>query len=208
MHKRELERRLSALEGFEEPSADREQYRTPSPIAAHVVHLAGLHDDLTGTVVDLGAGTGVLAIGAALAGADRVVGVEIDPSAIHVARANEEAVGPPVAIDWIRGDGERPPVCLDSATVLTNPPFGAQRGRRHADRGFLGAAADVATVSYSIHNGGSRSFVESFAADAGGTITHAYEATFTLPRQFDHHEEDERTLETEVFRIEWTGGHS
>jgi len=39
-------------------------------------------------VLDLGTGTGILAIAAARLGAQEVVGVEIDPDAVEVARAN------------------------------------------------------------------------------------------------------------------------
>jgi putative methylase len=85
-----------------------------------------------------------------------------------------------------------------------NPPFGAQAGNEHADREFLATASDVADVSYSIHNEGSREFVESFAADNGGEVTHAFAAEFELPRQFEFHEQAEHVVESEVFRIAWT----
>jgi len=85
-----------------------------------------------------------------------------------------------------------------------NPPFGAQSGNEHADRAFLAAAADVAGVSYSIHNDGSREFVESFAADNGGDVTDSYRTEFELPRQFDFHDEEKRTIDAEVYRIEWS----
>ncbi len=107
------------------------------------------------------------------------------------------------SVDWVRGDATRPPLCLDGATVLMNPPFGAQDGNEHADRDFLAAAADLARVSYSVHNAGSREFVESFAADNGGEVTHAFAAEFDLPRQFAHHTDASRTLDAEVFRVVW-----
>lgn len=44
-------------------------------------------------VLDVGTGSGVLAIAAALRGAGPVVGIDIDPAAIPVARANAEANG-------------------------------------------------------------------------------------------------------------------
>jgi len=84
-----------------------------------------------------------------------------------------------------------------------NPPFGAQAGQRHADREFLAAAADVADVSYSIHNSGSRAFVESFATDRGGELTHAFAAEFDVDRQFDFHTSERETLDVEAFRVEW-----
>lgn len=202
--RRTLARRLESLEDFAEPSATLEQYLTPPEIAAHICHLAGLQGDLERPIIDLGTGTGMLGIGAAMAGADRVVGVDVDPDALALARRNATEVGATAAIDWVRGDVTRHPLSITGATVLSNPPFGAQRGNRHADREFLETARELATVSYTIHNEGSQSFVESFAADEGGGVTHAFRAAFPIAKRFDFHTEAEATLEAEVFRIEWS----
>lgn len=200
-----LERDLSALAGFEEPRASLEQYATPADLAAHVVHVAALSGDLAGrTVIDLGAGTGVLGLGAALRGADRVVGVELDADALAVARDNEDRLDPPTPVDWVRGDATRAPLRPDgSATVLMNPPFGAQAGNGGADRAFLRTASELATVSYSVHNEGSGAFVESFVADAGGEVAAAFRGLLTVERQFDFHGDDSRDLPVEVYRVVW-----
>jgi len=84
-----------------------------------------------------------------------------------------------------------------------NPPFGAQDGNEHADRAFLETTAEIADVSYSIHNAGSSEFVESFATDNGGEMTHAYSAEFDLPNTFEHQSERRQTIDVELFRINW-----
>ncbi|MCU4742171.1 METTL5 family protein [Natronoglomus mannanivorans] len=225
-----IARRLEAVTDFDDPSPALEQYLTPPEIAAHIVHLAGLQNDLTdGTVVDLGTGTGMLAIGAAMSDADRVIGIDVDRSALEVARENESRVfgleggsgrsssssssvsSPPSSssssadspIDWLHADVNRHPLSCPDATVLSNPPFGAQRGNRHADRAFLETAREIGRVSYTIHNEGSQEFVESFATDNGGTVTHAFRASFSLEHRFGFHEDERRELDAEVFRIEW-----
>lgn len=204
--KRALEAQLAVVAGFENPQASLEQYPTPPDLAAHVVHVADLQGDVEGrTVVDLGTGTGMLALGAALRGPARVVGVELDRAALDTARSNEKRVGTATPIHWVQGDATRAPLCVDEpVTVVMNPPFGAQDGHEGADRAFLVTAADVADVSYSVHNAGSQEFVEAFAADNGGDVTHAFRATFTLDRQFDFHEADRKEIETEVYRIDWS----
>ncbi|WP_327052482.1 METTL5 family protein [Halomicrococcus gelatinilyticus] len=211
MTKRALERRLAAVADFDEPRVDLEQYATPADLAAHLVHLADVHGDVAGrTVVDLGTGTGVLALGAATRDPVRVVGLDADRAALRAARDNERRVDPAVAVEWLRGDATRPPLCLDDrripaqdVTVLMNPPFGAQRGNEHADRAFLDATASLADVSYSIHNEGSQGFVEAFADDRGGEVTHAFRAELPLERQFAFQREERRVLDAEVFRVEW-----
>jgi len=202
--RRELAQQLGVVAGFDAPTPALEQYPTPPEIAAHIVHVADLQDDVAGeTVVDLGTGTGMLALGAALRGPDRVVGIDVDRGALSTARDNERRVAARADVAWLHADATRPPLSSTDATVLMNPPFGAQDGNEHADRAFLRTASEVAAVSYSIHNAGSESFVESFAADAGGTVTHAYAAEFDVDHQFEFHDEATRPVDTEVYRIEW-----
>lgn len=208
-----VERRLEGVADFDDPSADLEQYLTSPELAASLLHVAALQGDLTGeTVVDLGTGTGVLAVGAALFSPERVVGIDLDPDALAIARENERCVAgepietgrEPTPIDWLRGDVRRHPLDIpQQATVLANPPFGAQRGARHADRPFLEAASDLGGASYTIHNEGSRAFVEEFAGERGGTVTEAFRAALPVDRRFSFHDDARRELAVEVFRIEW-----
>ena len=204
--KRALAQQLGVVAGFEDPRAPLEQYRTPPELAAHLVHLADLRGDVEDrTIVDLGCGTGMLALGAALRGPERVVGLDIDPAPLGTARGNERKVATTTSVSWVRADATDAPLDPDPAeiTVVMNPPFGAQSGNEHADRGFLATTAAIAGVSYSIHNAGSRSFVESFAEDQGGEVTDSYRTEFELPRQFEFHEDDRRVVDAEVYRIEW-----
>ncbi|WP_435358131.1 METTL5 family protein [Haloarchaeobius sp. DFWS5] len=207
--RRALAQQLGVVAGFDSPSVALEQYPTPPEVAASLIHVADMEGDVADrTVVDLGTGTGMLALGAALRGARRVVGVDVDRDALGTARENERRIGANATIHWCCADATRPPLCPatdDPVTVVMNPPFGAQRDNVHADRAFLDAAAGIADVSYSIHNGGSREFVESFADDEGGEVTHAFAAELDLDRQFDFHDEETKTIDTEVFRIEWSG---
>lgn len=203
--RRTLARRLAAVEGFASPDAALEQYPTPAELAAHLVHLADIQGDLAGqVVVDLGTGTGVLALGAALRTPERVLGVERDPAALIVAKRNARTLTPPVVPDWIIGDATRPPLCLAGATVLMNPPFGAQTGHEHADRAFLESAAAIARVSYSVHNAGSRDFLEAFVADRGATLTHAFASEIPIERTFPWHAADREVIGVVVVRIVWT----
>ncbi|MDL0141456.1 RNA methyltransferase, partial [Halobacterium salinarum] len=49
--KRALARRLGAVEGFRDPDPGLEQYATPTELAAQLIALADLHDDLAGRTV-------------------------------------------------------------------------------------------------------------------------------------------------------------
>jgi len=192
---KEVEMELQRLEGFESPEARLEQYETPASLASRLLHLAWSRGDLDGWVLDLGCGTGVLGIGAALYGA-RVVGLDVDEDALRTARRNAESTNVAGRTDWVHGEVNALPVRRVD-TVVMNPPFGAQK--RGADRPFLRAAEEVAEVVYTVHNEGSCDFVESFI---DGEITDAFETSVGLERRFEFHDEDERETVVEVYRIE------
>ena len=193
--RKDVEMTLQRLEGFENPDAGLEQYETPATLASDLLHLAWSHGDLEGRVLDLGCGTGMLGIGAALYGA-RVVGIDLDAEALRLARENAAAAGVAEGTDWVHGDARALPV-RRVETVVMNPPFGAQS--RGADRPFLRAAESVADTVYTVHNEGSLEFVESFV---GGDVTDAFGTRINLPRSFEFHEKDEREIVVEVYRIE------
>lgn len=201
--KRALARRLAALHGFDDPDVDVEQYPTAPELAANIVHLADLNTDLDDVVVDLGAGTGVLAIAAATRSPRQVIGVEQDRDALGIAQQNERILGEATVVDWIQGDVTHLPLSCRDVTVVMNPPFGSQHGRRGADRAFLDAARTIASVTYSVHNAGSREFIEAYADDNRGVVTHAFAAELPVDAQFDFHTSERADVSVEVFRIEW-----
>lgn len=203
--KRALARRLAALDGFRDPDVESEQYPSSPELAANIIHLADLENDLDGLVVDLGAGTGILTLAVAMRDPEQIVGVEQDRSALDVARQNETTITADTHVDWLQADARRLPLACSDAAVVMNPPFGAQHGRRGADREFLDAARAIGIVTYSVHNAGSRDFIEAYAADHGGDVTHAFAAELPVDAQFDFHASDRANIPVEVFRVEWPG---
>ena len=202
--RRDVERALEAVGDFDEPDVSREQYLTPPPLASHLCHLAWISGDLHDrVVVDLGTGTGTLALATRFYDPATIVGIDVDGDALAIARTNERRLFDRPSIQWVLGDATSAPLAVHDATVLANPPFGAQASNRHADRRFLDTASTLGAVSYTIHNAGSASFVESFVDDADGQLTHAFESEIPVDRRFAFHTESSVTLPVEVFRIEW-----
>ncbi|MEA1984781.1 MAG: METTL5 family protein [Euryarchaeota archaeon] len=194
MKQRKLEMLLEDVAGFKEPDPAREQYATPAVLAAEILHFAFMKRDLRNTVYDLGCGTGILAIGARLLGAERVVGYDCDPGAIKIARGNAEKFG--VDVDFVCTDVEH--IQGHARTVVMNPPFGAQS--KGNDRPFLLKALDVSDKIYSIHNKGSHDFIERFIRPA--TITEWYTTGFPIKRTFKFHKKDVEQINVEIYRIE------
>ena len=193
MKKKQLEMMLERLEGFSRPSFQMEQYATPASVAAEMLFLAAMRGEL-GTVCDLGCGTGVLAIGAALLGA-RAIGVEIDSEALAIARRNAKRLD--ADVDFIRAD-VRSLLLAGIDTVVMNPPFGAQKASL-GDRAFLSSAQKIAKTIYSLHNQGSEGFVRSFMKPC--TVQEVYRMPFPLKRCFDFHSQDVKVIGVELYKI-------
>lgn len=200
MRLRQLEMTLQGLVGFVHPRPALEQYSTPAPLAARLLFLAHGQGDLEGrTVLDLGSGTGVLACGAALLGAARVTGVDIDPDPLTVARENATRLG--VEVEWIEGEvSDLPTPVRDQVfdTVVMNPPFGAQV--RHADRPFVNAALAHGRTVYGIFNAGTLPFLAAYIGERG-ECTDAIAATLVLPRTMRHHTRNRVEVPVECVRI-------
>ncbi|MBI4393385.1 MAG: methyltransferase [Euryarchaeota archaeon] len=197
MKKRELEIVLSRVPPHPKPNPRLEQYQTPSPVAAALLYNALALGDLAGKrVIDLGCGTGILAIGASLCGAATVRGIDADEGSIEVARECAKRLSADVVFDVSKvGD-----VTGSYDTVIQNPPFGAQN--RHADRPFLEKAIAIAPVVYSFHLKTTEAFVESYAADLAADFTHKWDYDFALRHQFVFHEKAVEHVKVVLFRFQ------
>jgi len=199
MKKKHLAMLLSQLNGFQEPKPELEQYRTPGNVAAELLWLAySLGEVENNVVADLGAGTGVLSIGACLLGAERGYAVEIDEKALETARENARSLGVE-CIEFINADVSEFSERAD--TVVMNPPFGSQV--KHADRPFLLKAFEVSDVVYSIHLAKPevRRFIEAFARDSGFSITHRATVPFEIPAQFHFHRKKLERISVDLYRF-------
>lgn len=199
--KAELERILESLEPIRRPRETLEQYPTPAGIAADLAYVALAKGDLADRrVLDAGCGAGVLAIAATLLGADEVVGVDVDPEAIEVARRNARKLG--LSIEWRVADVGSVAEAFD--TVLMNPPFGSQR--KHADLPFLDKALDIGRVVYSFHNATTERFLARRLAAAGARVTDRLEFAFPIRRMFRFHRKEVERVPVVLFRVEAAKG--
>ena len=197
MRKKRLEILLSKLKSLQTPKMDLEQYTIPANLAAEMLYIANsIYDDIHGkTVLDLGTGAGRLAIGAQLLGAKRVVAVDVDPSAITVARSNGIELS--AKIEWVIADIEAIRGSFD--TVIMNPPFGTRI--QHKDRVFLWKALDVGKVVYSLHKRSTRRYLLDFIASRNGIVHGLFEFDLEIPHMFSFHEEEKYSVEVDLYRI-------
>ena len=194
---------LSRLQGFQNPSKKSEQYVTDSETAAEVLWEAKMQGDIERKkIVDLGTGTGVLALGAAALGASEVVGVDNDIDAIQAARQNLEALERDVEVNLpVRFSFDDITRFSETAdTVMQNPPFGTSL--RHADRKFLEKAIRIAPVVWSFHKLSTRRFVERFAETNGYDVTRLLEFDLPLKRTMAHHRKRIHRIAVGCWRLE------
>lgn len=192
MKLRTLEMKLQQVAAIPDPDPGKEQYQTPATVAARLLFDAYLAGDIDGaSVCDLGSGTGILAIGAALLGADQVTGYETEQRLIQVAEENAASLS--VDCTFIEADITEVTGSFD--TVVMNPPFGAQKA--HADRPFIDTALHIAPVVYGIFNAGTLRFLTPYIEERA-EISGVVSAAFPIPRTFSFHRRDILEIPVEI----------
>ena len=187
MRVRRLAILLSQLNPHPCNSVGLEQYTTGGDLAARwLTDIAAFGDLSEGcTVADLGAGNGVLGLGALAMGAGRAILLEADEAACDVAKSNAESMGFADSVEVIRATLGSDPVDLGSAdVVISNPPWGRQTPR--ADRPFLEAIIGAEAPSHLLHSA-EATHIRPLFEEAGWSAERYGEADFALPAAYSHH---------------------
>ena len=179
---------------FDKPKPELEQYSTPPDIALDIIKKVNSAGNLSGTVADLGSGTGRLAIAAAILGA-KVTGFEIDEEAITIAKEYSEQKG--LKIKWINQPIEG--IEYEFDTVIMNPPFGSQRPG--ADKIFLEKAMEIATHIWTIHLSETRKFIEKTVNNKNYQILELYEFEYPLKNTMPFHSKNISTENAILYHI-------
>jgi putative methylase len=218
----DLERFLGKAKPHPSPDASLEQYTLSESTAATILYIAYVQGDIVGKrVLDLGCGTGRLALGSAFLGAESVMGIDIDKTAINLARENSASVGMADKIEWVQADIAAVTGKFD--TVIQNPPFGVQK--RAADRRFLEKSLQSADAVYSLHNhpevdkrlaaklkacGGQpvrvepSRFLQRFISERGGMVEAVFAIPLVIPRMFDFHTKTKREIVVDLYVLRKT----
>ena len=195
---KKLEIMLQKLEIYKNPKINLEQYPIDAYTAANILFFSHFNQDIEGkTVIDLGCGTGRLAIGAALLGAKKVIGVDIDLEAIEIAKNNSDNLE--LDIEWIISDVRDYDGKTD--TVIMNTPFGVQK--KYADRIFLQKAFELTDgVIYSLHkyNEKNRNFLIAYV-DNFCKVDKIVELRMKIPHQFKFHQKKSYEVQVDLFRL-------
>ena len=197
MKQKELEMFLQKIPQPPNPKPSLEQYMTPATIAADIIYTACHFNDIQNkTIVDLGCGTGIFAIGAVLTNAAHVYGFDIDNDSIIAAKnfAKQQSL----KINFETKEIQQ--VNTQCDTVLMNPPFGAQKSNIKADRKFIEKAFELSKTIYSLHLLDTKPFLEKMISSLQGKITFAKTYTFPIKWMYTFHEKQVKTYEVVLLR--------
>ncbi|MGB9713492.1 MAG: METTL5 family protein [Candidatus Bathyarchaeales archaeon] len=221
IRKLDLELALSQVKPHPSPKPGLEQYTIPVDVAAIMLHIAAYtYNDIIGkTVLDLGCGTGRLALGAVFLGAKKVVGVDVDKNAVKTALETSRRMELKKKVQWVVADIDA--IIGNFDTILQNPPFGVQR--RGADRKFIKKALETGRVIYSLHKSPNTKkdlikklkakgtnvmqtqpspFLKWFIEKHGGRIKSVYSMVMAIPYMFPFHRRKKHEFVVDLYIIE------
>ena len=210
----ELEGELQQVKPFESPNIKLEQYLTTPHLAAHTLYTAMLQGDIEDRVVlDLGTGTGMLAIASALCGASHVIGVDIDAGALSIAQENIERAQVDDTVDLVNANvfdliGTHSSSHMHRYftngqvdTVVLNPPFGTRM--KGADMHFLSVAVRLTRCAvYSLHKSSTRDHILRVADGWGCKAKVVAELVYDLPATYAFHRKNNQQIAVDLIRLE------
>lgn len=198
MKQKDIEIFLSTIQTFINPKIQLEQYQIPARLAAMIGWRAYQLGDVQDKIIaDYCTGTGSFALAAALLGAEEVIGIDIDPDAIKIAKTNAEKAN--LSIKWVIGDIKG--IERDFDTIFMNSPFGIQGNKK--DQYFLQYALEHTNVCYSMHLYQQKNleFLEGFITSLDKKVDEKIIAEFEIPKTYYFHKKRYHVIKTLVLRI-------
>ena len=191
---------LQQVEPFSEPKVDLEQYSTSAEDAGNMFHSISQVINLKDSIIaDLGCGTGILGIAAALCGCENVFLFDIDNDALDIAKQNIQELNLENNIQIIQADvnslvvWERLHKYFD--IVVTNPPFGI-RSHKGADIEFLKVASKICkNTIFSLHKLSTLNYLKKFYNKNNVKDINSFSMNYDLDKTYKFHKKDKKNIE-------------
>ncbi len=199
---------LSKLEPHPCNSVELEQYATEGDLAAFWLLAIDQLDNLENkSVLDLGAGNGILGLGTAYLGSSEIHLIEADIDAYEVCKKNIAKVNQKfetkinstnamIGIDEIDLSNE-----FD--IVIMNPPWGFQKEK--ADRPLLEFSFGLKPDSIYVLHSVKEKHLQAMAKDFGYEGEIIFETDFRLPAKYSHHTKKTSMTEVRCWRFHKPG---
>ena len=191
---------LESLETFSSPKDYLEQYQTPPSVAGEMIHYISNNYNLNNySIADLGCGTGILGISAALCGCKNVFLFDIDEEALDIAKNNIEKLELEDNIQIIQMDVNQLRNCNKLNKyfdlVITNPPFGI-RSENGADIEFLKTASYICNNTiFSFHKFSTINFLKKFYNKKGINDIKSFKIEYNLPKTYKFQKKKEKNID-------------
>jgi len=191
---------LESLETFSSPKDYLEQYQTPASVAGEMIHYISNNYSIQNySIADLGCGTGILGIAAALCGCKNVFLFDIDEEALEIAKNNVESLELNDNIQIIQTDVNQLKLCKKLNKyfdlVVTNPPFGI-RSENGADVEFLKTASYLCNNTiFSLHKFSTVNFLKKFYNKNGISDIKSFKIEYNLPKTYKFQKKKEKNID-------------
>lgn len=191
---------LESLETFSSPKDYLEQYQTPASVAGEMIHYISNNYSIQNySIADLGCGTGILGIAAALCGCKNIFLFDIDEEALEIAKNNVESLELNDNIQIIQTDVNQLKLCKKLNKyfdlVITNPPFGI-RSENGADVEFLKTASYLCNNTiFSLHKFSTVNFLKKFYNKNGISDIKSFKIEYNLPKTYKFQKKKEKNID-------------
>ena len=129
--------------------------------------------------------------------AKEVIGIDVDNKCIEIAKGFAEKNKED--IEFITKDVKDVDIKCD--TVITNPPFGAQKSNRWADRAFIEKGFEISKVIYSLHLSKTIPFIEKLVLSLNGEIDYRKTYLFPIKHTYFFHKKKNENIDITLLRI-------
>ena len=188
--KKTLELTLQKLAVSQSLSNYLEQYQTDGKTASYILNIAFLDGNIEGkSIIDMGTGNGIFAIGAKLLGASEVAAIDIDQKQIDISLENSKKLG--LNINFLKCDVNDTIGQYD--TCIMNPPFGSVK--THSDLPFIEKACSISRKVYAIHNYKTKEFVLNKYSERGMSELTWEKIKIGINRTYPHHTKDRAMID-------------
>lgn len=199
MSQKHLSRILTKLADFKKPKISLEQYMTNPDVAAELLWSLSMKGFIKEKeIIDLGAGTGMLGIGAILLGAKKVTFVEKDLDSIETLKRNIAYVGDLYELgeyEIINEDISN--ISGNYDLVIMNPPFGTKIKR--VDTMFVMKAIDISENIFSIHKTSTKEYIINLYKENNYYLNEIFDFQYSLKKTFEHHMKNVKKIDVSGF---------
>ncbi|MGV8162510.1 MAG: METTL5 family protein [Candidatus Nanoarchaeia archaeon] len=207
MSKKDLAVELSRLAVFDDAKLYLEQYSTDSEVAADILWNAHMKDLIKDkTIIDLGAGTGILGIGCLLLGAKRVIFVEKDKDCLDLLEQNLKVISEnyeistDILIENMDIKDITPDLFGECDLVVQNPPFGTQE--KNCDALFLEKAMQIAPKVITMHKTVTKDFIAILVENNGFKESNYFYYKYPLKMTLPHHKKSIEHIKVSCWFLE------